>query len=472
MNEIAPYSGGMSQERKHTLRDVLVIFFRRRWIVLAVSVPIIVFAIYGTLNTVDTFTASSQVLIEGLSNESPTFRNNRSEEHDVMMSTAGEVASSIPVATKASVALMDSLEVLRSLDPRFEMVNGPTDLKNAILGGIRCSQVAESNILSINFADRLPRFALMVVDAVTEAYVEYNADSKKNEGATQYYTEQVEQLQDEIETLMAARAAVFEEGGVNSFEINNRSAIQYMRQMEYQYLSARARREGLVERFAEIKANIAQDPYFVPKAVGSSNTTMIGAFSNFNDARMELERLRLSYNDSSLFVVRQREYMEKAEDVFLAARGGFIRNIEVELREARGHEEALRKAFEEYRDKIMAFPKLEQRIAALDVEIQAQRKLLEAMQVKRGEVRMKAESDLRVSNIVPLNVPTIVTGIGQGQKMIYLIIATFLALVLGVVVALFVDLNDHKIYDRRQAEDVLELPVLGSISAEEPVHKS
>lgn len=463
MNDYAPAQYKVSPEKKHTLRDILMIFFRRRWIVAAISIPIVIFSIIGTLNTVDSFTASSQVLIEGLTVDTPSFRA-QSEDHDVVMSTAGQVASSNPVAIKAAYSLMDSLEVLRAIDPRFEAVTGTEEIKGAILGGVRCSQVAESNILSINFSDENPRFALMVVAAVTRAYVEYNAESKNNEGATQYYSEQVDQLQREIDDLMGKRARVYEDGGLSSFQINNTSSIQYMRQMEYNYLNSRALRVGLEQRIESIKELIREDKYYVPPIAGNTNTVMVGSIEDFNKARLDLEKLRMSYNDSSLFVVRQQEYVEKTEVVFLRDRDMFVHNLEVELDEAVRHESSLLAAFNDYRSQIMLYPEIERQISSLDIEIGAQRKLLEALQVKRGEVRIKAESDLRVSNIIPLNVPTLVVGIGQGKKTIYLFLAAFMALILGLVGALFVDINDHKIYNRRQAEDLLEIPVLGSIS--------
>lgn len=463
MSEYAPTEYRTSQEQKHTLRDILVIFFRRRWVIAAVSVPIIAFAIVGTLNTVDTFTASSQVLIEGVTAETPTFKNLNSD-HDVMMSTAGQVASSIPVARKAAVALIDSLEILRQIDPRFVPVETAEEMQGFILGRIHCSQVAESDILSINYTDPNPRVALILVGAVTKAYVEYNAESKNNDGATQYYTEQVERLQGEIERLIDKRAAIYREGGLNAFQVNNNAAINHMRQMEHDYLKLKAKRSGLEARVQLVHESIAADPLYVPMMQGNSNTTMLGGFSDYNKARLALEEMKLSFNDSAVVVKRQREFLETTRKMFLKERDGFVKNLEEELRSATLQEQSLFEAYQQYKDQIMAFPDLEGRISALDVEIQAQRKLLEALQVKRGEVRMQAESDLRVSNIVPLNVPTIVAGVGGGKKMIYIVLASFLAIVLGLVVALFIDVNDHKIYSRRQAEDVLEIPVLGSIS--------
>ncbi len=56
----------------------------------------------------------------------------------------------------------------------------------------------------------------------------------------------------------------------------------------------------------------------------------------------------------------------------------------------------------------------------------------------------------------------------QGKTIIYINVdgklAGILAVALGLVVALVVDAQDHRIFDRRQAENMLEVPVLGAIS--------
>lgn len=471
MSDLVQVETRTLQEQKHTLRDILVIFFRRRWIVLAVAVPIIIFTFYGTLTTVDTYRASTQVLIEGRSAETPDF-SQRGLDQALAMSTAAQVASSIPVATRAATALVDSLDILRKDDIRFQGDVGVDDFKMAILGGIDCSQVADSEILNISFSDANPRFALMVVAAVAEAYVEYSADSKRNEGAIQYYVERVDAVQDEINELVGQKAAVYEEGGVNAFRDNKVAAINNMRGLEAQYMKLRAQRMGLEKSYKTVQAAIEEDPFYIPRMARNANNAMLGAYSNYQEARMELEERKLSYNDSSLFVVRQQEYVDRAAEIFLTVRNGYVRNLREELEYAHTEEQALYEAYNEYQNQIMSYPEIESRLSSLDIEIDARRKLLEALQIKLGEVRMQAESDLRVSNIIQLNVPMLVEGVAGGKKLIYLVLASFLAIALGLVVALFVDINDHRIYSRRQAENLLELPVLGAISEIPDARKS
>jgi capsular polysaccharide biosynthesis protein len=57
--------------------------------------------------------------------------------------------------------------------------------------------------------------------------------------------------------------------------------------------------------------------------------------------------------------------------------------------------------------------------------------------------------------------------VAGSKKFLYLMLASMFAVALGFLSALFFENQDHRIYDRRQAEQALEIPVLGAIS---PVH--
>lgn len=454
---------GPKEGRAWAPRDILVMMFRRRWVILGVSLPIIAFAIYGTLSTVDSFFAESQVLLESRNPEDPTFRN-LGVDYTLIMSTAAQVASSIPVAEKAALALVDSLPALHVKAPSLVHIETLDDLRSALLKGVSCNQVGESNILSIGFSSRSPEFALMAAGAMTQAYIAYSAESKHNPQALDYYTEQINVVLGDVETLLAARAAVYENGGLAAFKQNSVEGINHMRQMEYLYLKTKSDRMVIEDRISEIKQKIRENPDYAPTVRGTNNLSMADALSNFNEAKLQLAELRLSYNDSSVFVTRHLEYMEGVRKIFHDERDNFIANLEVELAETRKQEQEEYLAVEGYRKAILEFPEMESRINNIDIQLESLRDLLETLEMKRGEIRVKSESDLRISSIVPLNRPSIGTAIGGGKKFIYLVLASIIGVTLGLVVALFIDVNDHRIYDRRQAQEFLNLPVLGAIS--------
>jgi len=456
--------------RSWTPRDVLMMLFRRRWVILGIALPIIVFAIYGTLTTVDSYFAESQVLLETRNPEDPTFRN-LGVDYDILMSTASQVASSIPVAERAAITLMDSLPALKASDPHFANVDSEAEMVDILGGGVRCSQVGESNILSIGFSSHSARFSLMAVAAITEAYITFTADSKNNPAALDYYTEQINIVLANVDDLLAQRTAIFKEGGLSAFKQNNTAGINNMREMEYNYLKTKSDRKTLEDRIRDIKLFIVDNPDYAPLIQGTNSANMSGALSNLNDAKLKLAALRLSYNDSSIHVVRQREYIERARDIFVAERNSYVANLEQELHQIRVKEREQLAAYSGYKADILAYPGIENQIQTIDIRIASRRDLLETLELKRGEIRIKSESDLRVSNIVPLNKPSMGASIGGGKKMIYLVLAGFLALALGLVAALFIDVNDHRIYDGRQAQNFLNLPVLGAISEIESTGK-
>jgi uncharacterized protein involved in exopolysaccharide biosynthesis len=448
------------------VRDLLMVFFRRRWIVLGIAVPIIAFGIYGLLTTTDSFTASSQILIEARYLENPSFRP-VVVEYDILMSTASQVAASIPVAAKAALILEDSIPILKANDPQLTTINSTQDLRDLILKKISCGQVGESNILAINFTHRNPDLALMVVGAVTDAYREYSVESGQNVKALDYYNEQIKELQAEINDLMVQRVAIYDMAGMTAFQVNNSAGIQQMRQVEYAYHQARSTRQGLEDKYNSLALAVASDPDYVPSTGAREKTTILSAKITLDDAIMELAKLRMSYNDSSTFVVRQTEYVERARQVFDAERQGIVTDLRLELEIERAKEISLLESLGDYKAELTAYPDIERQVYAIDLQVDSQKELLKALQIKRGEIRLKAEGDQRISNITPLNQPSVGFDVASGQKFIYLIFTTIIGIILGLVVALLVDAQDHRIFDRRQAESALEIPVLGAISPSE-----
>jgi len=58
-------------------KSILAVSFRRRWLIAAIAVPIVLLAAYGTLSSTDIVTASARVLIESNNSDQLAFRSNR-----------------------------------------------------------------------------------------------------------------------------------------------------------------------------------------------------------------------------------------------------------------------------------------------------------------------------------------------------------------------------------------------------------
>jgi uncharacterized protein involved in exopolysaccharide biosynthesis len=453
-----------AQGSGRSLRDILIVLYRRRLLIAGVAGPIIAVGLYGALATIAHYTASSELRIEARGVEDPSFEQ-RPVEYDIVMSGAAQIAQSIPVATKAADAIWDSMPAHVTRNPELKLIDSKSALTDVILGGVSSSQVGESNLLRINYEHKDPLFALLIDGALTEAFISYNVEKGQNSGAVAYYDDQIAKAGAEIDSLLALRVAVFQRSGIDAFQVNNDSGIQQMRALESAYFRSRSNRMAVQDKHNGVQAAIAADADYMPSlSTSGQNANIIDARANYDKAMLDLAQLRMTYQEESPLVQRQLQFVEATRRIFLNIREDFVTDLKINSDMAVAEESALAASLEEYRRGIEAYPALQKELYTIDLQVDARRELLKALQTKRGEVRLKVQGDERISNITQLNAPSILVGVGQGKKSLYLVMAIVLALVLGVLIALLVDVQDHRIYDLRQAEIALELPVLGSIS--------
>lgn len=337
-------------------------------------------------------------------------------------------------------------------------------LRNALKSGIEAIQVGESNILELKFVHINPYFAVISVGAMTDAYINFNVSNVQNTRALDYYTEQIEELSSEIDSLMIRRADIFTDAGYTTLKSNMSAGISHIKGLEYSYFTTYSDRVALASRIKTIKEQIKENDEFVPSIQQGDNESLVGAKSNLDRQRLELAKLRKSYTEDSIWVQRQQELVQFAKQELKAAQNNYISDLEVSFQQIEKKEEALKEAVDIQKADLVGYPEVERQVASLDMRIDTQRDLLETLQMKRGEVKLSAESDLRISNITRLDKPQLISNVTGGKKIIYIIMAGIVGLALGLVMALFVENQDDRIYDNRQASQLLGIPVLGSIA--------
>lgn len=458
-----PANKNLASARQLGTREILTVVIRRRWIILGILIPIVLMAFLATLNTTDSVTASTRVVIEARQPESTSFGNG-SVDYDVLMSTASQVAISIPVADRAALALMDSLPDLKAEHLDFHEIETRGQMREYIMGHEDCNQVGETNILELSFSHPSARFALMAVGALTDAFISYTIERNQNKPAVAYYGDQIEQVKAGLDSLLERRTEILDEHGLIAFKENAQSNAAQIVEMERAYFNARADRESAETRLEAVRKAVAQDEMFLPPMTSAASQEFVVIKRMLDEEETKLTRLRQQYTDESTWVSRQDSVVAELRSKFIEQRDNYMAGLEIEIQTARRREFSLSSAVETQRSQITSFPEVSQKLRSVEFSIDTQMDLLELLQIKRGEVRLKAATDARVSSIVPLNAPAISGFVGGSQKVIYLSLATIFGLVLGLIAALFLDNQDHRIYDKYQLQDYLEIPVLGSIS--------
>jgi uncharacterized protein involved in exopolysaccharide biosynthesis len=450
---------GSSPEAQFDLKHFVAIIIRRRLLILAIALPIILVVTLGTLKTSSSVTAGTLIMVEARQPENPVF-SQRVVNDDVIMSTAAQIAMSIPVAQLAATMLEDSLEIFRKEDVLLAELAEGNKLVKRLIKSVDCGQIGESNVLHLNFSHPSARFALAGVEALASGFLRYNVERQQNPSAVAYYSDQINSVQTEIDSLLVLSSQVMSQSGLVSFTNAAQNTVLHIRTLEQQLFKARSGRRGIQSRLEQLNRTIQNDGNFIP------SDDRFGTMKNtLNQLVSELAELRAKYKDDSVWVQRQLGLISEARQVLKTERKYYISELEIELAEVEGQEEALREAVEEQTKSLVDYPRVQRLLTSYNLQVESRRDLLEGLQFKRGEVRLKASGDQRISNLVMLSGPTINNKIGGSKKILYIGVAFIFAFILGLIIAIFIDNQDHRIYNRRQASQVLDVPVLGTLSS-------
>lgn len=447
-------------------RDIAFVLFRRRWIILAIALPVILAGSVSLLGRTRTHTAAARVLVEMQNVDQPRWNTTgRNIDYDRELSTLMNIAMSVTVAEKAELALRDSLPSIRLMDPKLAGMAEGAEFRDFLLGGLDINTVAESNILEFRHTAEVPEVALMAVRALRDAFIEYHDVGRRNPGAVQYYTEQVNSVRTEIDSLLAVRGTILATTGYVSLEDEMRYSTGSAADVEAQLRKVQVEREQLETEYAILRSYLDKDPREFPAGQDESRaSTLVGWRSLVGKHEDTLNSILSVHTEDSLPARQQRKILEGALAKLRDEEIAYTESIHLSLMSARQRESTLKAQYEAVAVSNRRLPEIYQRVSMLDSDIKSLRDLLDDLQGKWGEVRMSEMADERVSQLIVLTQPELVLALAGSKTSIYLVMVVLMALALGLVAAFIQEGMDHRIYAPRDVEDGLKLPVFASVT--------
>ncbi len=452
------------RQRGLTLRDIVFILFRRRWIVLAVSLPIILAGGGSLLSRTGTFTAASRVLIELQNVDQPRWNvSGRLIDYDRELSTLLNVAMSVSVADVAAAALADSLPVIRGIDPKLVQMQPGPDFRDYLLGGLDVNVVGESSILEFRHTAENPRVALMAVGALRSAFMQYENFGRRNRGAIQYYSEQIDAVRTRIDSLLAVRGEVLKQSGYVAIEDEMRYETGAAAQAEEDLRKAQVDRQQLETQYNLLLGYLDKDPREFPAGIDESRaSTLVGWRDLVGKSEEALISILSVHTEDSLPARQQRAILNESLKRLRDEEVAYTESVRVALEAVRRRESVLQQQVDRLKGDTRGLPDVYQRISMLDSDIKSMRDLLDDLQGKWGEVRMAEMADDRVSRITALTDPELVTVLAGGKTAVYLSMVVVFAIALGLVAAFVQNSLDHRIYAPQDVEDnLMRAPLRG-----------
>ena len=350
----------------------------------------------------------------------------------------------------------DASEAAKQLVPR---------LAAAIQGGVEVSPVRGTNLVELSYVARSPKLAADIANAVADAYIDWNLESKFQVvgQASQFLTAQIEQLKGEIDQKEAQLQAYSRQKDIISVDPQSNVTTQRLESLNKDYADAVADRVAKEAKYHEVQT---------ARADTIADTLSNGLVSQLRNEQAKLER---EYAEKLNLFKPEWPAMQQLKAQIDKGRQHLASVIEETVSKARDNaradyltalrrEESLKGVLQGQKSEAMALNTNAVEYNNLKVEVETKRTLLDTLLKRNAETqvtsRLRGE---RLSNIrvVDRALPPGVRFRPSYRK--NAMMALFVGIAVGVALAFLLEYMDRSLRSPEQVERILKLPALGVV---------
>ena len=316
----------------------------------------------------------------------------------------------------------------------------------------------ESNVINIRFSGTEPAFAAAVANAFAQAYIDVNLGLKV-EPARQYaswFDDQAKILRDKLEKAQQALSAHQQETGIVATDERLDHEIAKLNELSTQLTIVQGQ---------------TSDSSSKRKSAGNSETLAeVMQSPLINSLKSDIARLDAKLQESNINLGRNHPQTQRAQSELAALRNRLASetkqiqdSIGTSYQIGKQREEELLEAMESQKKRVLELNRQRDQVSVLQRDVEVAQRNFEGVSQRSAQTRLESHSVQ--TNIATLNPASIPTAHSRPRILLNVLISIFLGTVLGVGVALMLELSNRRV---RSAEDLLEtidLPVLATISS-------
>lgn len=319
----------------------------------------------------------------------------------------------------------------------------------------------ESNVIEINFTGADPAFSAAIANAFARAYIDVNLELKV-EPAKQYaswFDEQVRQHRDKLEAAQAALSTYQQKTGIVATDERLDYETAKLNEISTQLTIAQGQ---------------TADSASKQKSAGGSDT-LVEVMQNplINNLKADLARLEAKHQETSVNLGKNHPQVQRMESEIDSLKGKIAsetRKVSTSLGTSvtvgKQKEKELLEAIEKQKRKVLELGSQRDELSVLKRDVETAQRAFEAVSQRSAQTRLEAQSVQ--TNIALLNPAVEPLDPSRPKLLLNMLVSIFLGTLLGVGVALMLELGNRRV---RSAEDIVEtidLPVLASIASTLP----
>jgi chain length determinant protein EpsF len=447
------------------VHQFLLILLARKKIILTTLLVTVALALGFSLIQAKTYKATASVLLNYKGVDPLTGLTMPGQLLPGYMATQIDIISSKNVALRVvdALHLANSPAVIEQFKDANDGKGSVRDwLADLLLKKLEIVPSRESSVVEISFKGADPAFAAAVANAFADEYqkitVQLKTDPAKKTAA--YFNEQTKQLRDNVEAAQARLSKYQQEKGIVSLD-NNRVDVELARLND---LSAQL----VAAQTAAIEGNSRQ------AAAGSALTSPDVA----NNALIQTMRSNVAQAEGKFADTAQRygrnhpQYqaakaeLDKVRGELNAALGTVSRSVGANAQVLRQRESELRDAVAQQKAKVLEMNRARDELGVLLKDLDSAQRAFDSASQRFSQTRIEAQSEQSdISLLNPAVAPTEPSG---PRVLLNTLVAFLLGTILGVGLALLLELLNRPVRSASDVKEMLGIPVLGTIEWKTP----
>ncbi len=250
-----------------TVKDVVAMLYRRRWLALALFAAIFAIIAAATMMQKSLYVVRAKLLF-------------KKERATAVVSAGGSaVTEDKPQVSEeglnSEIEILQSTTLLREVlrtDQAYKEIIGEEKAKSLdstaalelavalFKADMNCIVVPKSNILQVTYESYDPRQASAIVNELCQRYVERHLEVHESKGAYLFFRKQVETLQDSLYNLRARLERYEIENNLIAPEQQRQLYLQKLTEYEVQLSALRASSRAATQQVSFLEKQIAAEP--------------------------------------------------------------------------------------------------------------------------------------------------------------------------------------------------------------------
>jgi uncharacterized protein involved in exopolysaccharide biosynthesis len=507
-----------NQKTGPSLRDILYICFKRKSQIIVFFLTTFCTVAIGTFLMKPVYLAETQILVKvgreniyvpATGNLSPFFRVDREEK----LNSAIEILKSPSLIEKTiltlgptviyeglkdekrsglSAALKNlKIKIKRliagSLKPQTFLSASERNLKQAklqFMEDLKIEGIKDSTLINIGFKHHDPKLAAMVVNRLSESYMEHYLEVYKTEQSENFYQRQADILRNKLGQNESNLKALKARNNITSLEAQQELLLNKAADLRSELNITLSQETETKNRIKELQRQLTRIPKTIPQeAEAGGNPYLINTLeARLVELQLEEKKLLTKYTDESRLVKNVRDEIrvvknkldEQESKKYESSRTGInVTYQELQANLLRNHAElkalsakafTQRSQLKEYQTELENLSQNEARYKRLIQEIEVDRKnyqtYLEKLENSRISEAMDAAKIASVRLIEPAKPPLEPV---SPKKKLNLLIAIVFGSFGGLGLAFFMEYLSDSLERPEDIENFLKVPVLTSI---------